>query len=287
MKKKIIEVLFVSLLVVFSFFYTNEAVKLVQSTDPIMKEIKKVSAEKKEAAISATINENSMVPGYNGKQVNEEQSFKKMKQYGGYNESLLVFEEIAPTVSMDEYYDKYIASGNTLKEKIALVFEVKNQDDVSKILSTLNQNNARATFFVDGKWLEEHTNQVLEMLQNDHEVEVLSYNNQYDAILFQNTLDVLSSISNVRPLYCLAKYDNKEVMDLCASKKMHTIIPTLQVTTHPYIAVKNKIEKGAIVSFEVSKETEEEMGVITNYLKSKGYVMDRLDALLDEARDEK
>lgn len=287
MKAKWIEACCVLLLMVFSFFYTNEAVKLVKSTDPIMKKIKDACASKQVQAVDAKIEGERITPGYNGKQIDEEESFRKMKQYGEYNESLFVFKEVEPTVSMDEYYDKYIASGNALKEKIALVFEVKGKEDVSKILETLEQNEARATFFVDGKWLEDFPQMVLKMLKGEHEVEVLSYDGKYDPILFQNTMDVLSSIANVEPLYCFAKYDNKEIMDLCASKKMHTIIPTLQVATHPYITVKNKVEKGSIVSFEINQETEKELGVITNYLKSKGYVMDRLDNLLDEARDEK
>ncbi len=286
-KKQIIEAICIIFLMIFSFFYTHEAVQLVRKTDPIMQQIEKVSATKKEDAMDAMVIDDSIIPGYNGKIVNKDESFQKMKQYGEYNESLLVFEEVTPTISLDEYYDKYISSGNTLKEKIALVFEVKENDDPSRIVDSLNQNNARATFFVDGKWLENHTKETLEMLQNGHEVEVLSYDNGYDEILFQSTLDVLESISNMKPQYCYAKYDNQEVMSLCEGKKMHTIIPTLQISSRPYVSLKNKVEKGSIVGFELTKEVKEEIGVITNYLKSKGYVLDRLDSLLNEARDDK
>ena len=285
--KKWIEATCVLALVLFSFFYTNEAVKLVQSTNPIMQQIKQESASLEEEAVDAKIEANRLIPGYNGKKVDEEKSFKKMRQYGEYNESLLVFEEVSPTVSMDEYYDKYIASGNELKEKIALVFEVKENDDISPILKVLSQSDARATFFVDGLWLEKNTSVVQEMLREDHEIEVLSYDNGYDEILFQNTLDVLSSITNVEPQYCFAKYDNKQIMDLCSKKKMYTIIPTLQITTHPFASVKNKVGKGSIIGFEVTNEVNNELAVLINYLKSKGYVLSRLDHLLSEARDEK
>ncbi len=287
MKRKWIEGIFVLLLMGFSFFYTQQVVNLVRKTDPIMKQIEKVSQEKQEKAKDAVIQGNTIIPGYNGKEIDQEASFEKMKQYGKYNESLLVFEEISPTVSMDEYYDKYIASGNTLKEKVSLVFEVKEKENPLPIMEALDKVDARGTFFVDGKWLEENRETVLQLLQNDHEVEVLSYQNQYDAILFQNALDVLSSLSNMNPQYCYAKYDNKEVMDLCSSKKMHTIIPTIQIETKPYLSLKGKVEKGSIISFPITKEIRDEMGVVLNYLKSKGYVMDRLDSLLNEAREEK
>ncbi len=287
MKKKWMEGIFVIFLVAFSFFYTQQAVNLVRKTDPIMKKIEEVSEKTKEEATNAVIGENYLIPGYNGKKVDLDASFEKMKQYGEYNESLLVFEEVTPTVSMDEYYDKYIASGNTLKEKIALVFEVKEKEDPTTILNTLDKLNARGTFFVDGKWLEENTKTVLTMLENDHEVEVLSYENGYDEILFQNTLDVLSSLSNLSPQYCYAKYDNKEVIDLCSKKKMHTIVPTLQISKQPFLSLKGKVEKGSIISFSITKEVNDEIGVIVNYLKSKGYLLDRIDSLLNEARDEK
>ena len=287
MKKKVIEASCVLLLMFFSFFYTNEAVKLVRKTDPIMKKIEKASQEREEKATNAIIEENQLTPGYNGKKVNIEQSFQKMKQYGEYNEDLLVFEEIKPSVSMDEYYDKYISSGNTLKEKIALVFEVNENDKVEEIVTALNKSNARGTFFVDGKWLEANINKVKKLLEEDHEVEVLSYEKAYQPILFQNALDVLNSVSNKRSEYCYARYDNKEVIDLCESKKMHTIIPTIHVSTHPFASLKSKVEKGSIIGFEINKEVKEQMGVITNYLRSKGYVLSRLDSLLNEARDEK
>ena len=49
-----------------------------------------------------------------------------MKNYGSYNESLLVFDEVSPSISIDDYYDKYISSGNGVTTDIALIFTIED-----------------------------------------------------------------------------------------------------------------------------------------------------------------
>ena len=64
-----------------------------------------------------------------------------MKSYGGYNESLLVFDEVSPTISIEDYYDKYISSGNGLTTNIALVFAIynSNYNYGNEIINILNK----------------------------------------------------------------------------------------------------------------------------------------------------
>ena len=114
----------VSLLVLFSFYYTEKAIVLIESNDPIMKEIKDKGSEKEIDAINASIDGDYLIPGYNGLMIDLDESFTKMKGYGSYNEALLVFEEVEPSISIDDYYDKYISSGNGISTNIALVFPV-------------------------------------------------------------------------------------------------------------------------------------------------------------------
>ena len=92
--KKVIEVIFVMLLVLFSFYYTEKAIILLESNDPIMKEIKDKGSTLEEDALNAKVEGDYLIPGYNGLVINLEESFTKMKGYGSYNEALLVFEEV-------------------------------------------------------------------------------------------------------------------------------------------------------------------------------------------------
>ena len=74
--KKVIEVIFVSLLVLFSFYYTEKAIVLLESNDPIMKEIKDKGSGKEEAAINAKVEGDYLIPGYNGLVIDLEESFR-------------------------------------------------------------------------------------------------------------------------------------------------------------------------------------------------------------------
>lgn len=284
MLKKILQILFVLLLVIFSFYYTDKAIVLLEQKDPIMKQLKEIEPTYYEAAQDATINNQYITPGYNGKKIDLEKSFQKMKQYGAYNDTLLVFEETKPTISIDEYYDHYISSGNGFTNNIALVFKVKPQDDITTIKNILDENNVRGTFFIDGLFLDEHAQQVMDLVKDFHEVELLSYDNTYNEQLFTASLSKLQTLTNTKPNYCYAEYDQKEVLELCQKNNLHTIIPTAIITANPYKNLKQSLKSGKIISLTPTTATIKELPVVIHYIKQKGYTLDTLDNLLNEGR---
>ena len=283
--RKIIEILFACLLVFASFFYTDKAISMMEDKDPVMIKIKKEKKSLEEESINAKVNGEYLVPGYSGLVVDLDKSFNKMKKYGGYNESLIVFEESTPTISVDEYYDKYIVSGNGFTNYISLVFEITDKELLPKIKDILKENDVRATFFVDGVLLKEDNILVTSLLQDFHEIELLNYKGSYDRLVFEEALDTLQVIANKRGKYCLAKYDQKEILELCSKEKMHTIIPTIQIKSNPYLSLKGKLREGSIISITPTKENISELDVVIKYIKQRGYTLDTLEQLLSEARN--
>ena len=281
--KKIYQILIVLLLSLASFFYTEKVIDFIREKDPIMKNIKEYDKKNKIDAVNAVIDKNKITPGVSGKKVDYNKSFQKMKKYGTYNESLTVFEEVAPTISIDDYYDKYISEGSGINNDVSLVFEVKNGDNINNIINILKENNTIATFFVDGLWLENNQTLVSEMASLGHEIEILNYDNKYQELYFSSSLNLLNSITNLKPKYCYARYDNKEVLELCEKLELHTIIPTIMIGNYPYNDVVKKVHKGSIIGFSVTSSVEIELSTIINYLKQKGYTIDTLDILLSEA----
>ena len=283
--KKIIEILFACLLVFASFFYTDKAISMMEDKDPVMIKIKKEKKSLEEESINAKVNGEYLVPGYSGLVVDLDKSFNKMKKYGEYNESLIVFKESTPTISVDEYYDKYIVSGNGFTNYISLVFEITDKELLPKIKDILKENDVRATFFVDGLLLKEDNILITSLLQDFHEIELLNYKGSYDRLVFEEALDTLQVIANKRGKYCLAKYDQKEILELCSKEKMHTIIPTIQISSNPYLSLKGKLREGSIISITPTKENISELDVVIKYIKQRGYTLDTLEQLLSEARN--
>lgn len=281
--KKIYQISIVLLLSLTSFFYTEKVIDFIREKDPIMKNIKEYDKKNKIDAVNAVIDKNKITPGVSGKKVDYDKSFQKMKKYGTYNESLTVFEEVAPTISIDDYYDKYISEGSGINNDVSLVFEVKNGDNINNIINILKENSTIATFFVDGLWLENNQTLVSEMASLGHEIEILNYDNKYQELYFSSSLNLVNSITNLKPKYCYARYDNKEVLELCEKLELHTIIPTIMTGNYPYNDVVKKVHKGSIIGFSVTSSVEIELSTIINYLKQKGYTIDTLDILLSEA----
>ena len=287
MKNKLIRIFLVLLLAIFSFYYTEKVIDFIREKDPIMKTIKKEAKEFEVTPTNAVINDKTMIPGVSGTKVDYDSSYEKMKKYGTYNESLTVFSDVEPSISIEDYYDKYISQGNGIRNDVSLVFIVNQNDNIDSIIQILQDTNTQATFFIDGLWLENNNSKVSMVKELNHEIEILSYNDRYDELYFSSSLNLLNRITNTKPKYCFAKYDSKEVIELCSKLELHTIIPTIMTGNYPYNDVKKKLSKGSIISFDINSTTNIELPVIIQYIKQKGYTINTLDILLSEAYDEK
>lgn len=169
------------------------------------------------------------------------------------------------------------------KKEIALVFPIYNSTDPKKIIQILNQEDTKATFFMDGLWLENNLALVKNM--NKHELEILNYNNRYEEIYFSSALQYLNNVTGNKGQYCYADYDNKEVIELCSKLALHTITPTIKVSNAPYQEVKEKLQNASIISLPITTTTEIELQTVINYIKSRGYNLVTLKKLLSENLD--
>lgn len=277
--KRVYPVILSCLLIAFSFYYTNKVAGIVRGKDPIMQSIKEEKANYEKKAINANVSGDNIIPGKNGKKVNIEASFQKMSQYGKYNDSLYVFDEVEPEVSINTYFDKYVESGREDSKDVALVFDILRFDNMDDVFSLLESNNVTATFFVDGLFMENNRSLLENVSKKGYEIELLSYNGGYDKIYFESSLHVLNDITKDRPKYCVAHYDKKEVLDICNSLSLHTVIPSIDTSNNSFGVVKNKLRGGSIIGLSNSRVN---LNTIINYIKQKGYNLVRLDTLLQE-----
>lgn len=277
--KRVYPVILSCLLIAFSFYYTNKVAGIVRGKDTIMQSIKEEKANYEKKAINANVSGDNIIPGKNGKKVNIEASFQKMSQYGKYNDSLYVFDEVEPEVSINTYFDKYVESGREDSKDVALVFDILRFDNMDDVLSLLESNNVTATFFVDGLFMENNRSLLENVSKKGYEIELLSYNGGYDKIYFESSLHVLNDITKDRPKYCVAHYDKKEVLDICNSLSLHTVIPSVDTSNNSFGVVKNKLRGGSIIGLSNSRVN---LNTIINYIKQKGYNLVRLDTLLQE-----
>jgi hypothetical protein len=276
MIKKITRVIFIGLLICFSFYYTEKCVDLVKYSDPIMKKIKTTQQEYKEEQINATIINDEIIPGYNGLSINLEDSYQAMKRLGDYNQDSLVFEEVNPDISITNNYDKYIVKGNYLKDTVGLVFELSDTLDLDKVISVLDTKNTTATFITTNKYLEENGKTIYNLAKEDYEIE-LNVSSEKDLIFARNTL---KNNINYSGEYCYLEEKNDNILKFCSNNKMHSVIPTFTISN--FKNLKENLEGGAIIKIEENEI--KELSTIINYIKQRGYSFETLTYLLSENR---
>lgn len=282
MFKKYISYLGVLVLACFSFYYTDQAVDIVKRNDPIMKSILANSENYYIDPVSALINGDEMTVGMCGKKVNIDKSYQNMKKINQYNESMFVFDEITPDISLVNEYDKYIVKGNTFKNQVALVFKVNDSYYINTVNNILLDKNVLATFFMDGNIVETNMDKVLELVSNGYEIENLGYDGSYRLDRFGWTNNMISSLTNQDTKFCYTDYKNSSVLDLCKNNKMHTIKPTVSVNSYPFSTVKKELANGSIMAFSLNETTLKELPSIISYIQQKGYELVTLEELISE-----
>ena len=263
--KKLFQIIGVISLMGISFFYTEKTVSVVKEYDDIMIEIKNNQNKYYKKYVNASINKDTIIPGISGRKVNINKSYSKMKRYGKYNESLIVIEKIKPKISV-ENSKKYIIKGNKKNKNISIVFIDNNIDD---ILNILDKKNIKATFLLSNNWIEKNTNYIPILIKEKHIIGLTTYNKWGS--------DIIKKIGNQKNIYCFTDKKNKILLNKCDYTFLSNIIDN-----HFYEQTKNNLYNGSILVYNVNNTLKEELPIIINYIKSRGYNIVNLEKLFTE-----
>lgn len=267
-------ILFLSL----SMFYTNKSIDVLRNQDPIMKQIKSTNDKYKIDPIDAVINGDEMSSGTYGKEIDYESSYNRMKRYGEYNEALTVLKESKPTISIEDNYDKYLVKGNSKKRSISLVFIMNKYKDISDLITLLEKKDVQATFFVDGTILEKRQDMIRNL--SNHEIEILSYDNEIEEVLFETSISYLESLTNREARFCYTEYDDEKLLKICSKNKLHTIKPSIIIEKDIYQTIKKEVESNQVIGVNSYKLND--LSYSIDYLKSKGYNLVTVSDLFKE-----
>lgn len=280
--KNVFSILGVIALVCFSFYYTESAVNIVKRNDPIMKEIIKVSSEYEVEAVDAVLKNNNIIPGISGTRLDIDASYSNMKRLGEFNSGLLEFEEVVPSVSVTNNYDKFIINGNNSNSDVYIVVKMNNTSYIEEIIDILKETNTKITFFLDYEIVMKSSDVLALLNANNQAIEFLGKNNSYTKADILTIEETLTKINKNNGRFCYTEYENKEVLDVCSKSKLHTIIPTIITTKYPFSDVKERVANGAIIKLDNNSSTVRELKYIINYINQKGYKIKALNDLLNE-----
>jgi len=275
--KKTFEIIGFISLICFSFFYTDKIANVIKQNDELLIQIEAIALENKVLPIDAVIEDNAIIPGISGKEIDINKSYDKMKQIGSFNENLLVYKPIKPNISIHSNKDKYIIKGNN-RRVVSLVFTVDANDNIDNLLNTLNNKSIKATFFTDGNYFENNNQKIVDLVSQGHNIGNLGYNLDYNkgGVSWMNS--VVQKIAKQKDTYCYGK----DSLSICSKLESFTIEPTIIIKDKPLMEIKKDLNNGYIISLDVNDNVDKELNLVIDYIKSKGYDIVNLEQLLQE-----
>ncbi len=262
--KKVLKNISLLILVLFSFFYTDKVMDLVNRKDPLMNKINLLKDKYEILPVNAILEDNTIIPGIKGKSVNLDKSYENMKKSGIFREDHLIYNDILPSEMLSNNMDKYIIKGNDYNNRVSLliILDPNNMDKVK---------NKDVTIFLNHKDIS--INNIKKMYNNS----IYTYGNNglYNDDILSNDNTIINRVSNNKSVYCLSKEKNTDVLNACNNNKMYVIIPNV---IGDYYEIKSNISNGSIILLNNINN----LDVVIKYINSKGYSIVSLNKLLEE-----
>ncbi|NLA33843.1 MAG: hypothetical protein GX861_03175 [Tenericutes bacterium] len=270
--KKIISIV----LVLFSFYYTNKVSYILKNNDEIMKQIINVKDDYTIKPINAIIENDYIIPGIAGQNIDIDRTYTNMKRLGDFNKSLFIYKKKDPEITINNIFDKYIISGNKNNNNVAFIFRLKDMNLLDSLLNILEDNKINSLFVINSDIIFNDIINIIDIVNQNHLVSP-SYDNDYII-----SFDMLNSINNKINYYCVTLVDNPEILNICQKNKMHTIKPNLIIDNYPYHAIKNNLSNGLIIYFDVNNKLLKELNLTIQYIRQKGFNIVSIDEIVQE-----
>lgn len=247
-----------SLLVLLSFYTTNKTANLVRNQDPILKEIRNISLEKKEDFVNAVIQDDYIIPGMYGSVVDELKSLSKMKEQDVFNNLYLVSQPIKPDISLSDNLDKIIIKGNSKKQQVSFVID---ENTSKKIKDYLVKNSIKASLLITKDNFSKDS--YFEQINND----------------FKNykELDKTMKKNKINTNICVLDNNNSN-LKFCKSKKKYLVKPGMFLDNANIIEIKTKLDSGSIIYIKDATY----LDCLVEYIKSKDLKIVPLSQLISE-----
>ncbi|MFD1037937.1 polysaccharide deacetylase family protein [Virgibacillus byunsanensis] len=275
----------------------------VKSEDPLYIEITEKHSTYEEAPQNAVIDKVwKKIPGRNGIKVDIEKSYQQMKKGKVFDESLLVYEQVPPTITMDDLPASPIYRGHPEKEMVSFLINVSwGEEHIPHMLNVLKKHKIKATFFIEGKWAKEHSDYVKMIDEQGHVIGNHAYNHPDMARLseqeivnqIKQTNEILEAITDRTPKWFAPPSGSfkDQVVDTASDLEMETILwsvdtidwknPSVSVMMNQVI---RKIHPGAMILMHPTPSIVQGLEPLILNIKENGYKIGSVNSLLSEDR---
>ncbi|MCA0983279.1 polysaccharide deacetylase family protein [Halobacillus yeomjeoni] len=241
-------------------------------------------------------------PGIEGREVDVDASYKKMKKKGKFDPKLLVYKSIKPERSMEDLDPSPIYRGNPKKEMVAFLVNVSwGEEYLPGMLKTLADKQVKANFFIDGAFAEKFTDHVQMIEEQGHLIGSHGYKHkdmgrmskEQAKLNLEQADDLLFALTKTKIEYFAppAGSYNQGTVEAAHDMGMETILWTVDTvdwkkpTTDVLIErVMGKLHNGATILMHPTQVTEKSLPALIDAIRQEGYRIGTLPTLLSEER---
>lgn len=258
MKK--IQILSISIITLFSFFYTEKISNLTLQKNEIYQVITKHSSEYEEKYVNAIINNDEITPGLNGRIVNVKNSFYNMIDLNTFNSYYLLYDVTYPEVSLEKNKDKIVSQGNPLKNAVSFVVESNNN-----VIEYFKNNNLTISILTNLDTFNKSSN--FEQINN----ETTNFNK------LESLINKYSKNTNI----CYVNNTNKEI---CKDHKKYLVRTNKVLNNQTFLEIKNNIASGDIYYIDSTIDTKN-IRILINSILYKDLDIISLSNMISEEKN--
>lgn len=272
------------------------------SDNQLLEKIKREAERRRIEPVDAKIDRVwKAIPGYNGLEVDIDTTYRYALKYGK-DDFPIFYHEVPPKIDLQDLKPAPIYKGNSNKPMVALMINVAwGNEYIPRMLEILKQENVRATFFFDGRWLNENRELALQIIHEGHEASNHGYSHRN-----MSELDRESAIEEMMKTQKLLKevlevdnqwfappsgdYDQETVL-LAHELGLKTVLWTIDTVdwknpSPSWIKnrIETRIEPGALILMHPTDASTKALSSIISVIKQKDLHLGTVSELLSPNR---
>ncbi|MGG4470274.1 polysaccharide deacetylase family protein [Paenibacillus alvei] len=281
----------------------RESVTVSKSTSPLYETIESNADKYRVEAVDAKIDPVwKAIPGINGLEVDVQASYKKMKKAGVFDKQKLVYKQLKPKVHLEDLPSAAIYKGNPEKKMISFIINVAwGNEYLPDILATLKKHHVKASFFLEGRWVQKNPELAKMIAEAGHEVGNHSYTHPDMSKISEakireeitKTNDVIEATTGktVTWLAPPSGYYNESVVKIAKEQNLGTLMWSVDTIDwqkpSPEVLlqrVMGKVHNGAMILMHPTESTANSLDELISQIQAKNLEINTVTEMLSEDR---
>lgn len=243
------------------------------------------------------------IPGYNGLEVDVEKTLEwaLKRSFRRVEDVPFFYREIEPKVQLDDLGAHPIYRGNPNKKMVSLMINVAwGNEYIPKMLQVLEQENTKATFFLDGSWLQKNKATALQIAQHGHELANHAYSHKNMSTLNEQaqreeivkTERLLKELQIQNRLFAPPSGDyNEQTVRIAHELQLKTILWTLDTVDwrnpSPEVVLQRILQNlhpGSLILMHPTYASSEALQRMIQGIRKQGYAIGSVSELISSQR---